>query len=100
MADYCGGMGSTLTILPQAAILPAVTQQWGRTGPSVSGFGDRDYGPTGGVHGQIAQDLALPLQFHLYLIQAWRDSHTLLEKVMLELRPTGNSGNKIEGHSG
>lgn len=59
--DYCGGMGGTLAILPQAAILPAVTQQWGSTGPSVSGFADRAYGPTGGVHGQIAQDLAMPL---------------------------------------
>lgn len=51
--DYCGGMGGTLAILPQAAILPAVTQQWGSTGPSVSGFADRAYGPTGGVHGQM-----------------------------------------------
>lgn len=72
MANHCGGRGVWLTILAQTPVLLAVTQQWGRTGPSVLGFEDRDYRLTGILHIQISQDLALPLQLHLHLIHAWR----------------------------
>lgn len=96
IAGHYGEMDIRSLYTPSSSPACSATGERGRAGPSALGLGNRHYGPMGHrpirsgpekFQGQISQDLTLPLQFPLHLIQAWRRSHNFLEKVMFELRP-------------